>query len=282
MPVFSALPYRRRVGKRTIVIAIVFGVLFVLWVRMVPNPCPSRPLRHRTNAFLPRIVHQQWKTHDLPPHFAEWRESVLRAFPPQHGFTHLLWTDRTQRELIANHYNWFLALYDAYPNGLMRADASRVFIMHRYGGLYLDLDFELVQNEGVWEQLPGDKPAVVQSPWMPSNEQVQNALMSSPANHSLWLMAMDVLKERALQKEPRVLHATGPVMLRDAIARSNADVAILPCEYWNRVAVGRAYAHGSWFKRYVDLTFGVFNRSCLTSDVYVECQLAIHHNTGTF
>lgn len=53
---------------------------------------------------------------------------------------YILWTDKTARELIKNEYSWFLTVYDSYPYNIQRADAMRYFILHKYGGIYMDLD----------------------------------------------------------------------------------------------------------------------------------------------
>jgi hypothetical protein len=52
----------------------------------------------------------------------------------------MLWTDASSREFIAKHYSWFLDNFDAYPYPIQRADAIRYFVLHYYGGVYLDLD----------------------------------------------------------------------------------------------------------------------------------------------
>ena len=47
------------------------------------------------------------------------------------------------RELIRVYYPWFLEVYDSFEKNVMRADAARVFYMHKFGGIYMDLDFEV-------------------------------------------------------------------------------------------------------------------------------------------
>nr|KAG5701406.1 hypothetical protein BaRGS_032738 [Batillaria attramentaria] len=44
------------------------------------------------------------------------------------------------RELIANNYSWFLADYDSYRYNIQRVDSARYFILHHFGGVYMDLD----------------------------------------------------------------------------------------------------------------------------------------------
>lgn len=52
----------------------------------------------------------------------------------------MLWTDADSREFIAQHYTWFLDTFDNYEYVIQRADAIRYFVLHHYGGIYLDLD----------------------------------------------------------------------------------------------------------------------------------------------
>ena len=43
-------------------------------------------------------------------------------------------------ELIGQHYPWALDMFQGYNMEVKKADVGRVFILHHYGGLYLDLD----------------------------------------------------------------------------------------------------------------------------------------------
>lgn len=52
----------------------------------------------------------------------------------------MLWTDAASRDFIAEVYPWFLDTFDAYTYPIQRADAIRYFVLHHYGGVYLDLD----------------------------------------------------------------------------------------------------------------------------------------------
>ena len=51
-----------------------------------------------------------------------------------------MWTDSSSRAFIAQHYPSFLPTFDSYPYGIQRADAIRYFVLHRFGGIYMDLD----------------------------------------------------------------------------------------------------------------------------------------------
>jgi hypothetical protein len=51
-------------------------------------------------------------------------------------------TPRLSRDhvLTACRYPWFLETFDGYPYPIQRADAIRYFVLHHFGGIYIDLD----------------------------------------------------------------------------------------------------------------------------------------------
>ena len=97
------------------------------------------PLRHAEQPVekIPRVIHQTWKTEELPPRWKEVREACAAMMP---DYQYMLWTDVSSREFIAREYPWFLDTFDSYPYNIQRADAIRYFVLHKYGGVYMDLD----------------------------------------------------------------------------------------------------------------------------------------------
>jgi len=86
-----------------------------------------------------KIIHQTWKTTDVPERWKR-SEREWRAYCEAYGWEYKLWTDDDNRALIQEHYPWFVRQFDAYKYNIMRADAVRYFILHRHGGVYVDLD----------------------------------------------------------------------------------------------------------------------------------------------
>lgn len=39
-----------------------------------------------------------------------------------------------------DHYPWFLPTYLSYPYNIQRVDVLRYFILHKLGGIYIDLE----------------------------------------------------------------------------------------------------------------------------------------------
>ena len=82
---------------------------------------------------IPHLIHQSWRDGGFPKTLFNWRwqQGLLDLNP---GWKLMKWTDESSRQLIADHYPWFLPTYDAYPSYIQRCDASRYFIVYHYGG----------------------------------------------------------------------------------------------------------------------------------------------------
>lgn len=64
------------------------------------------------------------------------------------------WSDEAAEDFIATHYPNFLGTYIAYPHAIQRADSIRYFLLHHYGGIYLDLDISTYRRLDALLTLP--------------------------------------------------------------------------------------------------------------------------------
>lgn len=181
---------------------------------------------------VPKIIHQQWKNDHIPTKYTKWRDKWYEFFP-QSEYQYVLWDDDKGRQLIEDHYPWFLKTYDGYPHNINRVDAARYFILHFYGGVYADLDYEPLMN--FFTYLPQNIVGIIESPYF-WNEKTQNALMSSPKGDPFWFDTFD----RLIQNHDRenILEVSGPILMDQAIKQSEHPVYILPCENFQRVPLG--------------------------------------------
>ncbi len=127
------------------------------------------------------------------------------------------WTDKDNRAFIRSHYPTFLGLYDDYTSNIKKADAVRYFILHHYGGLYVDCDFECLkpfdplisESQGC---ILGYEPDLHSKRLYQGNDLVCNAIMASVPGHRLWEHIFSVLKKSRYHGD--VMDATGPRMLQ--------------------------------------------------------------------
>ena len=86
---------------------------------------------------IPKIIHQTWKTKDIPEN---WKNAVESCKAVHADYTHMLWTDDTMERFMQTEYPDSLNLYKSYKHDIQRCDAFRYFVLYKYGGIYIDMD----------------------------------------------------------------------------------------------------------------------------------------------
>lgn len=163
----------------------------------------------------PKIIFQTWKTHTLPKQFAYWAETWKKHNP----YKYVLWDDAENRAFVAEHFDWFLPVYDGYDAGIKRADAIRYMFLYTYGGIYADLDFEclkpfdeLLKKYESYDIILGSMESDLSS-WHLSNN-IPNAIMISKPGCTFWLKVLKEMERRSKWvARPEV--QTGPIVLKD-------------------------------------------------------------------
>ncbi|CCG83753.1 protein of unknown function [Taphrina deformans PYCC 5710] len=188
---------------------------------------------------IPRIIHQTYKTRAIPE--GDWQTAhnlCLNLHRKSENWRHILWTDETARRFIEHEYPEFLHVYDRYPYPIQRVDAMRYFILHHYGGIYLDLDIGCARSMESLLQFPAFLPKTT-----PSG--VSNDLMASRPGHPFMLELGTSLQKqggwvRYGTKYMTVFFSTGPMFVNRIlarywqIARDPADrVIILPQNFYS-------------------------------------------------
>lgn len=90
---------------------------------------------------IPKIIHQTWKTSELPENLQHWHNEVKKLHP---GWKINLWTDEDNLALVKEYFPQMLESYQSLEHNIMRVDIVRYMYMEVYGGYYLDLDYELL------------------------------------------------------------------------------------------------------------------------------------------
>jgi len=63
------------------------------------------------------------------------------------NWTTYLWTDESIEDFLEKHYPAFIPTFKSYPYNIQRVDAARYFILHHFGGVYMDLDVGCQKNK---------------------------------------------------------------------------------------------------------------------------------------
>ena len=183
---------------------------------------------------IPKLIHQTWKTESLPKDLAPLAESWARLNP---SWERILWTDEMLLKFVFENYPQYFDIYSAYSHGVCRADAARYMLLHKFGGIYADIDVECVGNLSTI----ADEERVVLAHEPPSHWPLHapyrqhpfvlfNGVLASPVGQPFW--------EHVLQHIPKTRYATevldiaGPCMLTGAYLSFGAksSVAVHNCQ----------------------------------------------------
>lgn len=93
---------------------------------------PNQSLDHKG---IPKIIHQVWIGSKVPDRYKEMMKSWQELHP---DWTYILWTD----DMIDAFPMENRHLFDQVPNYSSKVDIWTFEILYRYGGLYVDTDFE--------------------------------------------------------------------------------------------------------------------------------------------
>ena len=182
---------------------------------------------------IPKIIHQTWKTAQVPAKWQAWQASWQRFHPE---WRYMLWTDADNRRFIEEHYPDFIATYDAYSYNIQRADAIRYFILHHFGGLYVDLDIECLRPV---DDLVLDKPFIIayepriHAEQLGEARMVGNAFMASIPGSLPLVRIIETLSTRnpRILDHSGVLQTTGPKMVNAALRGFDENAMRILDEY---------------------------------------------------
>jgi len=181
---------------------------------------------------IPKIIHQTWKSGEIPE---KWRDFVLSWKSVHPDWKYRLWTDEDNRLFIKTHYADFLKVFDSYTYNIQRADAIRYFILHKYGGLYADMDVECLQP---FDDLLAEKKFVIgyeskeQARDLGMKSVISNALMASIPAHPFLSAIIGKMKvtnvDQRILFHQEVLSSTGPIMISKVLRNyTGGDMTLL-------------------------------------------------------
>jgi inositol phosphorylceramide mannosyltransferase catalytic subunit len=159
---------------------------------------------------IPKIIHQTWKNDNVPRMWSRLQAKVKSLHP---DWEYRLWTDKENRTFVEQEFPEFIETYDGLAKNIMRADVIRYLIMYKLGGLYLDLDYEMLKPFDLIDHdivLPYSRNVELGD----SSDMVGNCIFASAPGHDFWRIVIDDLTENPPKRDnPDVEKSTGPAYL---------------------------------------------------------------------
>lgn len=177
---------------------------------------------------IPRIIHQYWTGDWIPEHLMAYSRAWRRMNP---GWAHYLWHDSSlkagQGGLI-NDRLWRDARKIARPGRehQLRADIVRYELLHSFGGVWIDMDFEPLKPLDSWfGELDPERPFAV---WEVQDKWAANGMMGGPADHWFWKLLIRRLPQSAMERGDQApTRISGPQFMTEIHREQGEPLQIL-------------------------------------------------------
>ena len=96
---------------------------------------------------IPKIIHQSAPADKSkwPEIWAKCQKKWKELFPAP-KYEYKMWTDEDLDALMKNDFPEYYDMYKGYDQNIKRFDIARYFILHKYGGIYADMDYICFKN----------------------------------------------------------------------------------------------------------------------------------------
>lgn len=191
---------------------------------------------------IPKIIHQIWLGSPLPAEFKEYIESWLEHHP---GWKYKLWTDADVEKITL--YNQ--RFYDASKNYGVKSDILKWEIIYRYGGVYIDMDFECLKPLDELHYLYDFYTAL--QPLDTQFVQLGAGIFAAAPNHPILKNCIETIKDDWSKKGAPT--RTGPVHFTKAyyaVGKScGGSAMVFPAQYfYPQGCTEKELAYERWIK----------------------------------
>ena len=143
---------------------------------------------------IPKLIHQTWKSSQLP---AKWLPFVNKVKTLNPEWKYQLWTDADNETFVKENFPDFYQVYQGFSKAIMRADVIRYLLMYKLGGVYLDLDYEVLKPfdfESHQLVLPKNRS----KSFGDSQDSIGNCFFASEPQHIFWLDVINAIPASVL------------------------------------------------------------------------------------
>ena len=137
---------------------------------------------------IPKIIHQTYKNHNLPETYKMCQREIKKLHP---DFEYRFYTDEEMDWLMKTEFPEYYDKFNELPRMIMKIDMFRYFLMYKYGGLYADMDYLMLNHFDMLNEevvIPCNREDENGNPAC-----LGNCFFASQPNHPFWRSLMDTL-----------------------------------------------------------------------------------------
>ncbi len=183
--------------------------------------CATVQKNRSENKKVNKTIYMCYKHKDIPP-------KVIRNWEDMNpGWKVALYDDHECSQFLHKYYPHVAGVYDSIKHGPIRADLWRICVLHKYGGVYADIDLKpLVPLDAMGIHNPQVALAAVigiyNEFWQEKNDVVQSFIYSPYPGNPIFSISADVTLETWTQSPVRDEYWTlsGVLMLSKAMTKS--------------------------------------------------------------
>jgi hypothetical protein len=165
-------------------------------------------------------------------------------------FEFKFWNDQEDIDkLIHSYYPEFSSLYNLFPFQIMKIDFARLCILHKFGGIYMDMDYYVYKN--FYDKLDGRVGFLENLTEEYTSASCENSLMYSLEKHELLYELMKYVKAcfihhrnqfqldnknfRSVENDKAINNTTGSGMITEGTKyfKKYFDIKLLDCKTFN-------------------------------------------------
>ena len=180
------------------------------------------------NNDFPKIIMQTYKDYNIPEKWNTSQISIQKYLP---NWEYHFLTDKDARNFCKNYFPWFLKTYDNFPYNIQRVDALRPMWLYINGGIYMDMDYEIIDDN--FEKLFNSNYNLFFTKSPNLKKYYTNSIMASKKNNPFWLYYLNEMTKKLpwykkIGKHFNVMNSTGPIILTHLINKYNPNFKLLP------------------------------------------------------
>jgi len=174
---------------------------------------------------IPKLIHQIWLGGKFPEGYKNWQKSWKQLHP---GWEYVLWTDSAVSQMALVNQVAFRET----TNLGARSDILRYEILLKYGGLYVDTDFECLQSFDLLHRICDFYTGI------PHGKEIllNNALIAAAPGHPVIDTCVQSICPTLTSQDPdHVMNTTGPQFFTECFFRSyltNPAIVVFPATYF--------------------------------------------------